>query len=149
MSEFRTIVPRWILKDVEVNHARTQGVLAVLYVADLIDDEKSVDEIAADSETLIRSEGVCVGDQELVAACDEFRTLLVTEHFEAVDPSTGFGRRAFVVGVGGVLQGTHRMEIGKGELLHSHRWPSGGMLRAQGGEEGYYGIPIVTYRIVL
>ena len=137
MSEFRTIVPRWILKDVEVNHARTQGVLAVLYVADLIDDEKGIDEIAADSETLVRSEGVGVGDQELVAACDELCTLFVTEHLEAVDPGTGFGGRGFVVGVGGVLQGAHGMEIGKGELLHSRRWLSGGMLRAQGGEGGH------------
>ena len=103
LSEFGAIVPRWILEDVEVNHARTKGVLAVLRVADLIDDEEGVDKIAAHSETLARSGRISVGDQELVAACDEFRTLFIIEQFELVDPGTGFGGCRFVVGVGCVL----------------------------------------------
>ena len=136
LSEFGTIVPRWILKDVEVNHARPEGVLAILHVADLIVDEEGVDKIAADSETFVRCGRVSVGDQELVAARDEFRTLFVTEHLEAVDPGAGFCSRGFVVGVGGVLQGAHRMKIGKGELLHGRRGLRREMLRAQGGEQG-------------
>jgi len=39
LSKFGAVIPTWVLEDVEVNHARAQGVLAVLLVADLIDDE--------------------------------------------------------------------------------------------------------------
>ena len=137
LSKFGTIVPRWILQDIEVNHTRIECVLAVLRVTDLIDDEQGVDKVAADSETLVRSLGISVGDQEFVAARDELRTLFIGEHLKAVHPSTGFCGCSFVVGVGRVLQGTHRMKIWKGELLHSRRWLSGGMLRAQGGEGGH------------
>ena len=107
-----------------------------MHVADLIDDEKGVDKIAADSETFVRSERVCVGDQEFVTACDELCTLFITENFEVVDPGTGFGGCGFVVGVGCVFQGTHRMKIGKGELLHGRRGVREEMVRALGGEEG-------------
>ena len=120
-----------------------------MHVADLIDDEEGVDEIAADSETLVRSGRISVGDQEFVAARDEFRTLFIAEHFEAVDPGTGFGSGGFVVGVGGVFQWTHRMEIGKGELLHGRRRLRREMVRAQGGEQDTRGTSIVTHRIVL
>ena len=97
------IVPTWILHDVEVNHPRSERILAVLNVADLIDDEKGVDKVATDPESLVRSERVGVGDQELVTARDEFRTLLIAKNFEAVDPCPRFCGRGFVVWVGCVL----------------------------------------------
>lgn len=103
LSEFGTVVPRWILEDVEVNHARAQSVLPVLFVADLIDDEQGVDKVAADSETFVRSERIGVGDQELVAPCDKLGTFFIVEYLEAVDPGTRFGGSGFVVGVGFVL----------------------------------------------
>ena len=103
LSKLGPIVPRWIPHDVEVNHSRGKGILAVLYVADLIDNEKGVDKVAADPETLVRGEWVSVGDQELVATRDEFRALLIAEYLEAVNPCPGFGGRGFVVGVGCVL----------------------------------------------
>ena len=121
LSKLRAIIPCWILDDVEVNHARAESIHTILHVADLINNEQGVDKVTADSETLERSKGVGVGDQELVAACDELRSLLIAEDFEAVDPSTGLGCRGFVVGVGCILQRTHGMEIGKGKLLHDRR----------------------------
>ena len=121
LSEFGTIIPRWILEDIEINHARSEGVLAVLHVADLVDDEEGVDEVAADSEAFVRSERISVGDQELVATGDELCALLIAEHFEAVDPGARLCGRGLVVGVGCVLQGAHRMKIGKGKLLHGRR----------------------------
>jgi len=121
LSELRPVVPSWIVKDVEVNHARGKSVFAVLYIAYLIDDEQGVDEVAADSETLVRSKRIGMGDQEFVAARDKLGTLFITEHFEAVDPSAGFCGGRFVVGVGCVLQRAHRMKIWKGKLLHGRR----------------------------
>ena len=134
LSKLGPIVPRWILHDVEVNHPRGEGILAVLNIADLIDDEQGVDKVAADPKTLVGSEWVSVGDQELVTARDEFRALLIAKNLEAVDPCPGFGGRGFVVWVGCVLQRAHRMKIGEGELLHGRR--GHGRRDAEGRREG-------------
>jgi hypothetical protein len=149
LSKFGTIVPRWVLKDVKVNHARRKGVLAVLLVADLIDDEQSVDKVAADSETFVRSERIRVGDQEFIAARDKLRALLVVEYLEAVDPGTRFGGGGFVVGVGGVLQRAHRMEIGEGELLHGSRGVRRKGVGGGGGGVGCKGTMIATLEAFL
>ena len=139
-SEFGAIVPRWILQHVEVNHARSKGTIAVLHVADLIDDKKRIDKIAADSEAVTRSGRISVGDQELVVTCDECRMLFIPENFEAVDPVTGFFACGFVVDVGRDLQRAHGVKIWKGKLLHGRRELCRKMLRMQ-GEQSMLGDP--------
>ena len=91
-----------------------------MYVADLIDDEQGVDEVAAASQTFVRGIRVAVGGQELVAFRHKLGTLCVTENLVAVDPRARLCADGHIVGVGCVLERAQDMKVGEGELFHGH-----------------------------
>lgn len=60
--------------------------LAVLVVADLVDREKQVDEIAGGAELLVAGVWVCVCAEELATTLEEEGALFVGQDLVAVDP---------------------------------------------------------------
>ena len=73
--------------------------LAVLVVADLVNGEEKVDEVAGGAELLVAGIGVSVCAEELAATLEEEGTLLVGQNAVRVDPLRGLGGGFGVVGV--------------------------------------------------
>ena len=88
----------------------------ILVIADFVNNEEQVDEIADCTEFFVPRMRVGVGYQELVVTLDEESPLSVCEDIVAVDPSPGLCCSFLVVGVGGPLEGLREgEEIGEVE----------------------------------
>lgn len=76
-----------------------------LVIADFINDEEQVDEVANCAEFSIPRMRIGVGYQKFVITLDEESTLSVSEDVEAVDPSPGLCCSLPVVRIRGPFKG--------------------------------------------
>lgn len=121
LCQWGAISPPRVLHGVEVNFPCSSRIGAVLIIADLIDNEKQVDEVADCAKLFIPSVGIGMGHQEFVVALDEEGPLPVSEYIVAIDPGSGFCRGLPVVGIRGPLEGLREgKEIG--EVKRCGRW---------------------------
>ena len=86
LAERGTIVVGEVPHGVVERETSLVGALAILVVADLVDSEEEVDEVAGHPELLIAGVRVSVCAEQLAAALEEECTLLVREDTVRVDP---------------------------------------------------------------
>lgn len=86
LAQDGAVVVRGVAHRVVEGEAGLVRALAVLVVADLVDREEQVDEVAGGAELLVAGVGVGVCAEELAAALEEEGALFVREDLVAVDP---------------------------------------------------------------
>jgi len=84
----------------------------ILIIADFVDNEEQVDEVADRAEFFKPRMRIGVRNQKFVVTLDEESPLSVGEDIVAVDPSPGLCCSFPVMGVGGSLEG-----FGEGEEI--------------------------------
>ncbi len=82
----------------------------ILVIADFVNNEEQVDEVADCAEFFIPRMRIGVRNQKFVVTLDEESPLSISEDIVAVDPSPGLCCSILVVGVGGALEGLREGE---------------------------------------